>query len=380
MTSETIRKQAPESIPVAPLLPAGLDTPALVIDLDIVERNARRMAETVAARGIALRPHVKTHKSVALARLQIDAGAVGVTVGTLGEAEVMAEGGITDILLAYPMWADAPKAARLRALHEREDVRLTVGIDSAAGAERLATAISGSAKRLGVMIEIDPHYQRTGVDPAVAAQLGAAAAQLGLDVRGVFTHGGHAYRGRDMVESAANDEVEAIRIARDSLTAAGFSDLTLSAGSTPTALLDLVAPVNEVRPGTYLINDRIELYMGACAADEIAMAVAATVVSDNIAGKFVINAGAKSLTKDMPAYLTGFGMIPAYPDGVIERVSDYHGEVRLPADSDAPQLGDVVAVVPNHACPVIDLYDTFIATRSGTVIGEWPIDARGRRG
>jgi D-serine deaminase-like pyridoxal phosphate-dependent protein len=380
MTSETIRKQAPESIPVAPLLPAGLDTPALVIDLDIVERNARRMAETVAARGIALRPHVKTHKSVALARLQIDAGAVGVTVGTLGEAEVMAEGGITDILLAYPMWADAPKAARLRALHEREDVRLTVGIDSAAGAERLATAISGSAKRLGVMIEIDPHYQRTGVDPAVAAQLGAAAAQLGLDVRGVFTHGGHAYRGRDMVESAANDEVESIRIARDSLTAAGFSDLTLSAGSTPTALLDLVAPVNEVRPGTYLINDRIELYMGACAADEIAMAVAATVVSDNIPGKFVINAGAKSLTKDMPAYLTGFGMIPAYPGGVIERVSDYHGEVRLPADSDAPQLGDFVAVVPNHACPVIDLYDTFIATRSGTIIGEWPIDARGRRG
>jgi D-serine deaminase-like pyridoxal phosphate-dependent protein len=332
------------------------------------------------ARGIALRPHVKTHKSVALARLQLDAGAVGVTVGTLGEAEVMAESGITDILLAYPVWADDQKAARLRAVHEREGVRLAVGIDSAAGAERLATAISGSTKRLGVMIEIDPHYERTGVDPGCAGELGAAAAQLGLEVRGVFTHGGHAYRGRDMVEGAAKDEIEAILVARDSLAAAGFSNLTLSAGSTPTALLDLVEPINEVRPGTYLINDRIELYMGACAPDEIAMAVAATVVSDNIPGKFVINAGAKSLTKDMPAYLTGFGMIPAYPDGVIERVSDYHGEVRLPADADAPQLGDVVAVVPNHACPVIDLYDTFIATRSGTVVGEWPVDARGRRG
>ncbi len=374
VTAETL------PLPTAPMLPEGLDTPALVIDLDIVERNARRMADSVAERGIALRPHVKTHKSVALARIQLDAGAVGVTVGTLGEAEVMAEGGVTDILLAYPIWVDDPKAARLRAVHEREAVRLTVGIDSAAGAERLAAAVAGSAKPLGVMIEVDPHYQRTGVDPALAGELGTHAARLGLEVRGVFTHGGHAYRGRDMVDGAANDELEAVTVARDALAAAGFENLTLSAGSTPTALLDLIAPVNEVRPGTYLINDRIELYMGACAPDEIAMAVAATVVSDNIPGKFVINAGAKSLTKDMPPYLTGFGMIPAYPDGVIERVSDYHGEVRLPDAANSPRLGDVVAVVPNHACPVIDLYDTFIATRSGTIVGEWPIDARGRRG
>jgi len=374
VTAETL------PLPTAPMLPEGLDTPALVIDLDIVERSARRMADSVAERGIALRPHVKTHKSVALARIQLDAGAVGVTVGTLGEAEVMAEGGVTDILLAYPIWVDDPKAARLRAVHEREAVRLTVGIDSAAGAERIAAALAGSAKPLGVMIEVDPHYQRTGVDPALAGELGTHAARLGLEVRGVFTHGGHAYRGRDMVDGAANDELEAVTVARDALAAAGFENLTLSAGSTPTALLDLIAPVNEVRPGTYLINDRIELYMGACAPDEIAMAVAATVVSDNIPGKFVINAGAKSLTKDMPPYLTGFGMIPAYPDGVIERVSDYHGEVRLPDGAESPRLGDVVAVVPNHACPVIDLYDTFMATRSGTLIGEWPIDARGRRG
>src|SRR5688572_19576390 len=143
-------------LPVAPTLPIGLDTPSLVIDLDIAERNAGRMAQEVATRGIALRPHVKTHKSVALARMQLDAGAVGVTVGTLGEAEVMAEGGITDILLAYPIWADEIKAARLRAVHEREGVRLTVGIDSDAGADRLAAAVVGSSKPLGVIIEVDP--------------------------------------------------------------------------------------------------------------------------------------------------------------------------------------------------------------------------------
>jgi D-serine deaminase-like pyridoxal phosphate-dependent protein len=380
MTTETMPRPAIDPIPVAPILPAGLDTPALVIDLDIVERNARRMAENVASRGIALRPHVKTHKSVALARIQLEAGASGVTVGTLGEAEVMAGGGVTDILLAYPIWVDEVKAARLRALHEREGVRLTVGVDSTAGAERLAAAVAGSTKPVGVMIEIDPHYQRTGVSPEDAGELGTAAARLGLEVRGVFAHGGHAYRGREMVDGAASDELQAVTDARDSLAAAGFTDLTLSAGSTPTALLDLIAPINEVRPGTYLINDRIELYMGACGPNDIAMAVAATVVSDNIPGKFVINAGAKSLTKDLPPYLTGFGVIPAYPDGVIERVSDYHGEVRLSDGAPSPRLGDVVAVVPNHACPVIDLYDTFVATRSGTLVGEWPIDARGRRG
>jgi D-serine deaminase-like pyridoxal phosphate-dependent protein len=371
---------AVEAHPVAPLIPGGLDTPALVIDLDIVERNARRMAESVAARGIALRPHVKTHKSVALARIQLDAGANGVTVGTLGEAEVMADGGVTDILLAYPIWVDDVKAARLRAVHERDGVRLTIGIDSVAAAERLAAAVSASTKPLGVMIEVDPHYQRTGIDPAQAGDLATQAARLGLEMRGVFTHGGHAYRGRDMVDQAARDELQAITVARDSLAAAGFESVTLSAGSTPTAMLDLVAPVNEVRPVTYLLNDRIELYMGACEPDEIAMAVAATVVSDNVPGKFVINAGAKSLTKDMPVYLTGFGIIPEYPEGVIERLSDYHGEVRLPNGAAGPSLGQVVAVVPNHACPVIDLYDSFVATRSGTTVGEWPIDARGRRG
>ena len=126
--------------PIAPILPAGLDTPALVIDLDIVERNAQRMAAAVAGKGIALRPHTKTHKSVALARVQLDAGAHGITVGTLGEAEVMAAGGIDDILLAYPLWADAEKAPRLRALHERDGLRLTVGVDSVAGGQKLAEA------------------------------------------------------------------------------------------------------------------------------------------------------------------------------------------------------------------------------------------------
>jgi D-serine deaminase-like pyridoxal phosphate-dependent protein len=183
-----------------------------------------------------------------------------------------------------------------------------------------------------------------------------------------------------MVGEAAADEVGAITQAADSLRSAGFEPEILSAGSTPTALSAATGVVNEVRPGTYLINDRIQIHMGSCPPDGVAIAVAATVVSDSIPGKFVINAGAKSLTKDLPPYLNGYGFLPDYPDGILERLSDYHGEVRLPDGADMPRLGDVVAVIPNHVCPVIDLFDTFVATRSGEVVGRWQVDARGRSG
>jgi D-serine deaminase-like pyridoxal phosphate-dependent protein len=154
----------------------------------------------------------------------------------------------------------------------------------------------------------------------------------------------------------------------------------LSAGSSPTALGVLAAPVNEVRPGTYLIGDRMQVHLGAAPPDGVAIAVAATVVSAAVDGQIVINAGAKTLTKDMAPYMNGYGCIPAYPLGVIERVSDYHGQVRFPAGAPRPVLGETVAVVPNHACPTIDLFDSFVATRSGAIVGTWKVDARGRSG
>ena len=369
-----------EPVAVALALPAGLETPALVIDLDVVERNARRMSRAVAQRGIALRPHIKTHKSVALARIQMEAGAIGVTVGTLGEAEVMADGGIPDIFLAYPLWAAGSKAERLRALLDRRELTLSVGVDSISSGSRLASALAGSRGRLRVLVDLDPGYHRTGVDPAMAGEVAAALQSLGLEVVGAFTHGGHAYQGREFVSSAAADEVAAISVGAESMRAAGVEPQILSAGSTPTALRAATGPVNEVRPGTYLVNDRIQVHMGSCQPDAVAIAVAATVVSTSIPGKFVIDAGAKSLTKDLPPYLTGYGLLPSYPDAVLERLSDYHGEIRLREDVSGPRpsLGDVVAVVPNHACPVIDLFDSFVATRRGEIIGRWPVDARGR--
>jgi D-serine deaminase-like pyridoxal phosphate-dependent protein len=366
--------------PIAPQLPGGLDTPCLVIDLDVVERNAARMAVALADRGVALRPHVKTHKSVALARIQIEHGAIGVTVGTLGEAETMAEGEIKDIFLAYPIWVSAPKSERLRALLERTDLTLAVGLDSEEGAHQLASTVAGasSGRPLRVLIEVDPRYGRTGAPPQQVGQIGATAARLGLDVVGVFTHGGHGYAGPGAAADAAADEVEALSLAADALRAHGLEPYVLSAGSSPTALASARPPVTEMRPGTYLIGDRQQVAIGASPPDGVAIAVAATVVSDAVPGQIVIDAGAKSLTKDAPTYLPGYGIIPAYVNGVIERVSDYHGQVRFPSGGRMPRVGDVVAVVPNHACPTIDLYDTFVAARSGAVVGTWPVDARGR--
>ena len=361
-------------------LPPGLDTPALAIDVDIVEANADRLADELDHRGIALRPHTKTHKSVALARLQLEAGAHGITVGTLGEAEVMADAGFIDIFVAYPVWAAGPKAERLRALLARPGLRLAIGFDSTSGAEQLAAAVAGSERPLEVLLEVDPGNRRTGVAPADAGPIAAVARAAGLDVAGVFTHGGHAYARPGAAAEAAADEVDALEAALASLGAVGIEARIVSAGSTPTALAVATSPINEVRPGTYLLGDRTQVALGGSPPGGVAIAVAATVVSTAVPGQVVIDAGAKTLTKDIQPYLQGYGEIPAYPDAVIERLSDYHGVVRIPEGSEGPRLGEIVAVVPNHACPVVDLHDTFVAHRSGEIVGVWPVDARGRSG
>lgn len=365
---------------VPPRLPEGIDTPALLIDLDIAERNSRRLADELGSRGITLRPHAKTHKSIGLARLQLETGSKGITAGNLGEAEVLADGGIDDLFVAYPIWAEGPKARRLRALHDRRGLRLLVGFDSIGGAERLAAAVQGSGRPLRVMLELDPGYHRTGVLPEDAGTVARAAKGFGLEVVGLFTHGGHGYAGVDAVASAAADEVRTLAAGRDALRAESIDVELLSAGSTPTALGAAASPVGEIRAGTYLVGDRQQVTLGSVAPEDIALWVAATVVSTATPGQVVVDAGAKTLTKDVAPYLDGHGYLPAYPAAIIEKVSDYHGNVRIPAGTPAPKLGEVVAIVPNHCCPVIDLRDTFLVLRDEAIAGTWSVDARGRSG
>jgi D-serine deaminase-like pyridoxal phosphate-dependent protein len=359
-------------------LPSGRQTPAVVVDLTRVEANIERLQAELDARGIALRPHAKTHKSIAIGRMQLAAGARGLTLGTLGEAEVFVAAGIEDVFLAYPIWAEGGKAARLRALHDAAP-RFRIGADSVGGVERLAAAVRGASRPLSVMIEVDPGNLRTGVaSPEVAVEVARAARAGGLIVQGVFSHGGHSYR-PDAAAIAGADEVRALGAAAEALESAGFQVETISAGSTPTMLTAAAGRVNEMRAGTYVLGDRQQWWLGAIGAEGCSTAVAATVVSV-FDDRLVLDAGAKSLTKDRADWIEGYGGIVGYPQLVIDRLSDYHGVVEVPRGADRPRLGAVVAVIPNHICPVIDLFDTFLAVDADGNAEVWPVDARGRSG
>jgi D-serine deaminase-like pyridoxal phosphate-dependent protein len=352
-----------------------LDTPAVVVDLDRVEARIEAMASAMRERGVALRPHAKTHKSIEVARRQLAAGAVGLTVATVGEAEVFAAAGIDDLFIAFPLVPHGPKADRLRALTER--CSLAVGADSIAGLEAVASAVRGSSQPPAVVIEVDVGGHRTGVPPEAVGRLGEHARVLGLTVRGVFTHGGHSYAGRAERRAAAEDEMRGLGAAADSLRAVGIEPSVVSAGSTPTAELSAGGPVTEERPGTYVFDDRQQTFLSGRPLDDVALLVAATVVSHGAPSGFVVDAGAKVLAKDVAPYVAGHGSIVGCPEAVIERVNDHHGVVSLPEGFLRPAVGDVVWIAPNHVCPVVNLVDELVVAREGRIVGRWPVDARG---
>jgi D-serine deaminase-like pyridoxal phosphate-dependent protein len=358
---------------------SAIDTPALVVDLDRMDAAIARMAEAMNERGVALRPHAKTHKSLAVARRQINAGAAGLTVGTIGEAEVFADGGVDDLFIAYPLVPLGPKAARLRALADR--ARLRLGVDSEVGVRAIAEALGPARERVRLLVEIDSGGRRSGVAPGGAGAVARVAAYLGLEVIGAFTHGGHGYAGPDARTDAADDEVRSLGEAASSLRNAGVEPSVVSAGSTPTAVESARGVVNEERPGTYVFGDRQQANLGSIAPDTIAAVVAARVVSVNKAeGRFVVDAGAKILGKDVAVYMPGHGEIPELDGAVVARVSDYHGVVDVAGGGELPEVGRVVAVVPNHICPVVNYVDSFLVARGGDIVDTWPVDARGRNG
>lgn len=358
----------------APRLPDGLDTPCAVVDLDRLERNLARMQALADGAGVALRPHAKTHKSIRVAALQLAGGARGMTVGTIGEAEVFADAGIDDLFLAYTVWSTEAKGRRLRDLLER--VALRVGIDSTEGAEALGRAVAGSTRTLEVLVELDSGQHRAGVGPDEAVAVARAADRAGLRTIGVYTHGGHSGAAPEAVAPAAADEVTAVSRASEALRAAGFEISVLSVGSTPTASLRAPAPVTEIRPGTYVYQDRGQVWLGSCGPDDIAFWVATTVTSLAVPGQAIVDAGAKAFARDTIPAAPGLGLLPTLP-GVLWAVNDYHGYVE-PLGGRRGRLGEVLPIAPNHVCPVVDHHAETIVVRDGQIVDVWPVDARGR--
>lgn len=348
-----------------------IETPALVVDLDRLQANIDRMSEDVRSRGLDLRPHAKTHKCPEIAAMQRDAGASGLTVATLSEAETFADAGFTDLLVAYPVFPVRTKADRLHRLLDA--VSLYVGVDNPAGAAAVARAARG--RPLRVVLEVDSGQHRTGVAPGDVVPLAEQCDALGLQVGGVFTHGGHSYAGPDAPHQAAVDEGAALARAADTLTAAGFDPAVVSAGSTPTTGATRPAQVTEERPGSYVFFDRQQVALGACAPDQVALAVAATVVSV-FPDRFVIDAGSKALGMDRPAWLSGHGSVAALGHAEVATLSEHHGIVS--GVTSPPEVGDVVLVTPNHVCNVVNLFDEYVVTQAGEVVDRWRVAARGR--
>jgi len=357
---------------IASPLPADLQTPCLVVDRDVLEGNLVAMADRARDLGLALRPHAKTHKCVEVARRQVALGAVGLTVATVGEAEVFADAGFTDLFIAYPVWAAGARGRRLSALAER--VTLRVGADSAEGVELVARALAGTEAE--VVVEVDSGHHRTGVAPARAGQVAAAAHRSGLRVAGVFTFPGHSYEpgGR---ERAAADEARALQEADAALRQAGLGAGLRSGGSTPTAALVVQGALDEMRPGVYAFNDAQQVELGAADWDTVALTAAATVVSRH-GRDTIVDAGSKVLGADRAVWASGGGRLPAHPHARISALSEHHATVSFAEDAPLPELGSLVQVAPNHVCAAVNLADAIIVTAGGAVVDQWQVAARGR--
>ncbi|MFY9305267.1 MAG: D-TA family PLP-dependent enzyme [Rhodoluna sp.] len=366
------------------------DTPYLAIDKNLLAKNIGRMAKKTSKAGINLRPHVKTHKVPELAKLQLAAGAVGISVATIGEAEVFAKKGIRDIFIAYPLFVTEAKLQRLIKLSRK--VKLTLAIDSAEGAKALAKGLSG----VRVLVEIDSGHRRSGCLPDRAGEVALEAKSLGLEPVGIFTFPGHSYRPKGAKQAVA-DEQRALKEAATAMAKIGIEAKVISSGSTPSAGISSESArnsgktksiVNELRPGVYIFNDAQQLELGTCAAKEVALWAVATVVSVT-GNRMILDSGSKTLGADKAAWATGYGRLLDFPEARIEALSEHHATVVFPmtkkpkagtkaSGGKLPKIGDLIRVAPNHVCNAVNLVDRVYLLESQKVVGSLKVAARGK--
>jgi len=344
-----------------------LDTPAVTIDLDIMEANIARVQSHLARHGIANRPHVKTHKIPALGKRQMAGGAVGITCQKLGEVEVFADAGVADdVLLTYNVLG-AAKTDRLMALAKRLR-RLAVVLDNEVVARGLSEAAARHGRDVPFLVECDTGFARTGVQtPEAALEL----ARAGVRMRGLRFEGLMTFPNRDP------DTRVFFERALELFARAGIPVPVVSGGGTPAlANVDRFPMLTEHRAGTCIFNDTMVVASGWATWDDCAMRVRATVVSRPTDTRAVIDCGTKVLTSDQYT-VKGFGHLMEYPEAAIVHLSEEHGVVDLTACRERPAIGDVVSVVPNHCCVVSNMVDELYGVRGGKVEETWPVAARG---
>ncbi len=363
---------------MSPALFDDLETPSALVDIDRMVANLDRMAAYAAAHDLALRPHVKTHKTPELALEQLRRGAAGLTCATALEAEVMAEVA-GDLLVAYPP-VDPRRIERLLALEA--GVRLTVGLDSPEALRDLARAAARAGRTVGVLVELDAGMRRVGVpDPDAAVALAReAATSPGVEYRGIMFYPGHIRDRVEMQDAALAALSDRLGLFLDALGRAGLAPRVVSGGSTPAGWAShRIEGMTEIRPGTYIFNDRTTAAVGACAWDDCAYSVLATVVSTAVPGQAVVDAGAKALAREeiRGVDAPGLGALLDRPDVVLKTMSEEHGILDLSGTTWKPRVGERVRIVPNHVCVSVNLHDTLWGVRGEDVVTSWDVAARG---
>jgi D-serine deaminase-like pyridoxal phosphate-dependent protein len=366
-----------------------LRTPSVLVDKPRFERNLDRMQAAVAATGIRLRPHAKTHKSPELARMQMRRGAVGVCCAKIGEAEVFAAAGIEDIRLPYPI--NPVNAARVLQLLDK--THLSFIVDDLEVARGWSDALRRAGRDVDVLVKVDVGFHRCGIDPVKegAAELVARIADLpGLTFRGLLSHAGHAYGASTAAEMAAiaADEARTLSALAADVERLGHRVEEISVGATPPSRFSLEQPgITELRPGNYIYYDRTQVALDAAGYADCALTVLARVVSAPAADRIILDSGSKTLSNDQargfrsaPGFGTVFrGLQSTEPDDslVVERLSEEHATVRV-AGATRVRAGDLVRVLPNHACVVSNLVDSVWLVDGDTVLEELRVAARGQ--
>ena len=354
-------------------------TPSVQIDLDIAEQNIRSALEALSRHGIAHRPHIKAHKSTYLALMQTALGCKGITCAKLGEAEVMADAGIDDILLAYPLIGE-DKLSRYRLLLEREMTIRTI-INSVPGAKGLSLLGNAMGKPVSVLVELDGGLNRGGIKPGdVEGFVREVMPMHGISIEGVCCYGGDIYacKTMDEIRVRAAKERDDILAAARCMQKLGLSPHVLSGGSSFSLLCpEELHGLTEVRAGNYIFNDNALLSIGVIGLDACAMRVLATVVSRPDENTAIVDAGSKTLTTDTVWSRPGYGYVPEEPGAVIYKLNEEHGFVRHEKPLNW-QIGETITIIPNHACTVPNLCDEIYGMRGGRLAIPISIEARGK--
>lgn len=362
------------------MLISELDTPALVIDLDVMERNLSHMAAYCREHDLRLRPHTKTHKIPELARKQIESGATGITVAKLDEAEVMIDAGFDNLLIAYPI-VGKTKTHRLAELAQR--ARITISLDSEAAARGISAAVSERNANVNILVELDVGFGRCGVsNETEALHLAQAVSSLpGLNFEGLMFFPGHFGVDPDertVLRAQVNELLDRCVTA---FAGARLPLNTISGGSTPSRYeTHLFHGVNETRPGTYIFNDRNTVGVAAASLDDCALSVLVTVVSTSVSGHAAIDGGSKTFSSDryQAEDGRGFGLIKDDPAIEIERLSEEHGHLNIARSERRYRVGDRLAVIPNHVCSTVNMHDEIYGVRGERVETVWRVAGRGK--